>query len=208
VLDSITHADERLASLENVVLDLEHCLADARAKQSALLQKLGEIREQDILLEAKALNANRRPPQPKGPQIEEHLRSADRAVQVLEKRLQLATTERSECVRDHMGELLSLLEAEHTKRTREVSRGAQATLRALVASFEVEDQARALHRTYPPPAEENTQPAAPLTTMTGPISTAQLRNGAGQPRRGDLESVLRYLEGFGQETIIGDESAA
>lgn len=204
VLEPIIEHVPELAKLERTVQSLEKEQADATARVHGLMVRANEARESDLDREAAALNRGRAVPQRKEPEIRSQLEGAQRDVEVLARRHQLAVADRSRYVGEHRDELLDLLRSSHAGESRKVAESARVTLEDLLWVFAVEDSARELMRTFPEPQPENTAQPQGLTNIYGPVSTATVSGT--QPRRGDIEGTLRYLISLGSETVVGEAS--
>ncbi len=198
-----------LAKIEATVSDLERKHAEAQARVQALALKANQAREDDLNREAQALNSGRKVPKATEPQLREQLDSAGRDLEVLERRLTLASTERSLYVSEHQGELLALLRDAHTAEGERVAKAAAEALEGLQALHRAEDAARNLQRLHPAPALENVGSPESVAVVWGHLNT---QNVTGGPRRGDLEATLNYLVSLGAPTVVegvdGDEDAA
>jgi hypothetical protein len=188
-----------LKRLEQVVADLERENAEAQARVQALALKVQQTREDDLNREAAALNSGREVPKPKEPQLREQLEGAQRDLEVLERRLTLAGTDRARYLSEHHAEIAGLLEEAHDAEGERVAAAASEALAALLRRFQAEDDARNLARLHPAPAPENTGEAESVATVWGHVNT---RSVTGGPQRGTLEQTLRYLVSLGAPTIV------
>jgi hypothetical protein len=190
-----------LRELEGAIsaLEVEHQKATARVQ--ALAMKVSQAREDDLNREAAALNAGTRPPKPQEPHLREQLESAQRDLEILVRRRALAEGERSRYIADNHERLALLLAEAQAAEGARVAAGASEVLDWLLNYFRVEDDMRSLARLHPPPTEENTSEPQSVTTVWGNINT---QNVTGGPRRGDLESTLRYLMSLGPATEVGE----
>jgi hypothetical protein len=199
MLEAIAGQLPELQKIEQTVSDLERKHAEAQARVQALTRKAHEAREHDLNAEAAALNAGRRPPKPTEPRLREQLDGAGRDLEVLERRLALAQSDRARYLSEHQGEILGLLEDAHAAHGARVAAAASEALEALEARHKTEDDARNLQRLHPAPAPENVGAPEGVAVVWGNL-TAQ---NTGGPRRGDLESVLRVLISMGGATVVG-----
>src|SRR5215208_6435145 len=205
MFESIIEKVPELRKLEEAVTKLEREHAEASAKVAALTNKVAQAREDDLNKEAVALNHGRKPPKPKEPELRSQLERAQRDLEVLERRLTLAGSDKSRYVQEHHEELASLLAQAQAAEGEKVAKGASRVLEDLLRYFKCEDDARAMGRLVPAAALENTSEAEPEKSVTvwGPMS---MRNVTGGPARGDLEGTLRYLGSLGAATVVGEDS--
>lgn len=190
-----------LARLEQAVAALEREHAEASAKVAALSNKVAQAREDDLNREAAALNNGRKVPKPKEPELRSELEGAQRELEVLERRLTLAGSDRSRYIQEHHEELMRLLAQAHAAEGEKVAEGASRVLEDLLRYFKCEDDARAMTRLVPAAAPENTGEPQKTVAVWGSMTT---QNVTGGPRRGDLEGVLRYLVSLGDGTVVGE----
>jgi hypothetical protein len=195
-----------LRKLERAVEALQQEHAEASARVAGLSNKVAQAREDDLNREALALNNGRKAPKPKEPELREQLEGAQRELEVLERRLTLAGSDRSRYIQEHSEELLGLLAEAHAFEGQKVAEGASKVLEDLLRYFQAEDDARQMRRLVPTPAalEENTGEAGPQKAVMvwGNLTT---QNATGGPPRGNLEGTLRYLASLGQETVVSGE---
>ncbi len=199
MLDLIIEGLPELEKLEGTVTDLERKYAQAQARVQALAHKSAQARENDLNLEAAALNAGRKSPNPTEPALREQSEGAARDAEVLARRLALAVADRGRYLSDNHATILSLLEAAHAAEGQRVAAAASEALEALLAYHKAEDDARNLARLHPRPAAENTGGPESTSVVWGALTT---RNYAGGPARGDLEGTLQYLISLGAPTIV------
>ncbi len=192
-----------LARLEEAAakLELEH--GEAQGRVAGLSQKVLEAREDDLNREALALNNGRKAPKPKEPELRAQLESAQRELEVLERRLTLAASERSHYVQKHGERLMRLLAGAQAAEGEKVAEGASRVLEDLLRFFRAEDDLRAMRRLVPAPTPENTGGPEKSVTVWGNVTT---QNFGGGPARGDLEGTLRYLASFGAATVVGEDA--
>ena len=192
-----------LARLEEAAakLELEH--GEAQGRVAGLSQKVLEAREDDLNREALALNSGRKTPKAKEPELRAQLESAQRELEVLERRLTLAASERSHYVQKHGERLMRLLAGAQAAEGEKVAEGASRVLEDLLRFFRAEDDLRAMRRLVPAAAPENTGEPQRAVTVWGPMTT---QNVTGGPARGDLEGTLRYLASFGAATVVGEDA--
>jgi chromosome segregation ATPase len=192
-----------LERLEGAQAKLEQEHTEASARVAALSNKVFQAREDDLNREALALNRGRKAPKPKEPELKEQLERAQREVEILERRLALAGSDRSRYIQEHHEELVRLLAEAQAAEGEKVAEGASKVLEDLLRLFQAEDDIRAMRRIAPAPATlaENTGEAQNSVTVWGNLTT---RNVTGGPRRGDLEGTLRYLAGLGAATEVGE----
>ena len=190
-----------LARLEHSVAKLEREHGEATAKVAGLSNKVAQAREDDLNREAAALNNGRKVPKPKEPELRSQLESAQRELEVLERRLTLAGSDRSRYIQEHHEELMRLLAQAQAAEGEKVAEGASRVLEDLLRYFKAEDDARAMQRLVPVPVQENTGAPERAVAVWGPVGTQTVTGG---PRRGDLEGALRYLAGLGEASVVGD----
>ena len=198
-----------LEKIEAAVADLERKHTEAQARVQALALKAHQAREDDLNREAAALNAGRKVPAASEPQLREQLEGAQRDLEVLERRLTLAGTDRARYLAEHHAEILGLLQAAHDAEGQRVAVAAEEALHHLLAYHKAEDDARNLQRLHPAPAPENVGQPEGVSVVWGHLNT---QNFAGGPQRGTLEGTLRHLISLGAPTIVegveGGEDAA
>ena len=190
-----------LAELEDRIEDLEQELGSAQARVQGLALRVSEAREEDLSKEALALNRGRKVPPPREPELRSQLQGAERALEVLQRRLDLARSDRARYIQEHRARIEELLAEAQQREASRVAEGAGQVLDDLLRLFEAEDDARNLARLHPPPTEENSSGPQGHTTVWGPLTTQTITNG---PRRGDLESALRYLVSLGPASEVGE----
>ncbi len=210
MLEGIIEKLPELRKLETTVADLERKHGEASARLQALVHKTAQARELDLNAEAVALNAGRKPPNPQEPALREQSEGAGRDLEVLERRLRLAQSDRARYLAEHHATILGLLAEAHAAEGERVAAAAEAALEALLAYHRAEDDARNLARLHPAPAQENTGGPQSIAVVWGNLTTV---NATGGPSRGSLEGTLRYLAGMGAPTIVegggeDDEDAA
>jgi hypothetical protein len=201
VFEQIREQLPELQKLEETLSDLEAGLGRAQAKAAALANKVAQAREDDLNREALALNAGRKVPPRKEPELLAQLEAAQRELAVLERRRILADQERSRYIADNRDRLAELLAEAQAAEGAKVAAGASEVLQWLLCYYQVEDDLRALSRLAPAPSEENSGGPESVTTVWGNINT---RNVTGGPRRGDLEQALRHLASLGPATEVGE----
>jgi hypothetical protein len=196
-----------LFRLEEAVAELQQQQAASQAKVAALANKVAQAREDDLNREALALNNGRKAPKPKEPELRSQLESAQRELEVLERRLTLAGSDRSRYIQEHHEELMGLLMEAQAAEGKKVGEGAATVLEDLLRFFKAEDDLRAMRRLIPAPAslEENTGAPQKSVTVWGNVTT---QNFGGGPARGSLEGTLRYLASFGAATVVGEDAEA
>jgi hypothetical protein len=199
MFDQIVEKLPDLQRLETTVTELERKHAEGSARVQALAHKTAQAREDDLNREALALNAGRKPPNTSEPALAEQLAGAQRDLQVLERRLTLANSDRALYISQHHKEIMGLLEAAHGAEGARVAAAAEAALAALAAYHKAEDDARNLQRLHPAPSPENVGSPESTSVVWGHVNT---RNYAGGPQRGDLEGTLQYLISLGGATIV------
>jgi hypothetical protein len=190
-----------LQRLEQAVANLEQERTEARGRHAQLVQEVAAVREDDLNGEAAALNAGKRLPKLREPELRERLERAQRDLEILVRRLALAQADRSRYIQEHREKLLGLLAEAQATEAEKVAEGAARVLENLLRYFKAEDDVRALGRLVPAPVEENTGAAQQSVTVWGNLTT---RNITGGPPRGDLEATLRYLESLGEATVVGE----
>jgi hypothetical protein len=203
MFDSIIEKVPDLQRLEQAVESLQQQQAASQAKVAALSNKVAQAREDDLNREALALNNGRKPPKPKEPELRSQLESAQRELEVLERRLTLAGSERSHHVQEHHEELTRLLMEAQKAEGDKVAGGAATVLEDLLRYFKAEDDLRAMRRLVPAAAPENTGEPQRAVTVWGNVTT---QNFGGGPARGSLEGTLRYLASFGAATVVGEDA--
>jgi hypothetical protein len=206
VFEQIREQLPELQKLEATITDLEQEHQKAEARAQALAMKVSQAREDDLNREAAALNTGTRPPKPQESHLRGQLQNAERDLEILVRRLALAQSDRSRYVQEHHQQLSLLLEEARRAEAARLAVGAGQTLEWLLSFFQAEDNLRALSRLNPPVQPENSGGPERTTTILGPLTRAA----TGGPRRGDLESALRYLVSLGPASEVGeveDESA-
>jgi hypothetical protein len=204
VFEQILSKVPELGRLQATLANLQQEHQNAQGRVHGLAMRAEQAREDDLNREAVALNAGTRPPKPQEPRLRGQLESAQRELEILTRRLALAESDRSRFVQEHHERLAALLEEAQEEEREEVAVRASALLENLLRLYAVEDSSRALARLHPPggPQPENTGEvqASPHTTILGPMT----QRSEGAPRRGDLESALRYLGSLGPATEIDE----
>jgi hypothetical protein len=193
-----------LQRLEQTVTTLEQEYNEAQARHAQLSQEAAMVREDDLNREAAALNAGRKAPKPKEPELLSQLESAQRELELLERRLALAGSDRSRYIQEHSEEILDLLAQAHATEGEKVAEGASRVLEDLLRFYKIEDDARAMRRLVPEPVSENVGEPERTTAVWGPMTTRTITGG---PPRGDLEGALRYLASLGPATVVGEDAA-
>jgi len=151
MFESIIEKVPDLQRLEQAVGALQQEQAASQAKAAALSNKAAQAREDDLNREALALNSGRRAPKPKEPELRSQLESAQRELEVLERRLTLAASERSRYIQEHGEELTRLLAGAQAAEGEKVAEGAATVLEDLLRYFKAEDDARPCGGSYPLP---------------------------------------------------------
>jgi DNA repair exonuclease SbcCD ATPase subunit len=205
MFDSIIQKVPELQRLEETVADLQQQQAAAQAKAAALANRVAQAREDDLNREALALNRGGKAPKPKEPELRSQLERAQRELEVLERRLALAGSDRSRYIQEHHEELTRLLMEAQKAEGEKVAGGAATVLEDLLRYFKAEDDLRALRRLVPAAAPENTGAPQKSVTVWGNVTT---QNFGGGPARGDLEGTLRYLASLGSTatTVVGEDA--
>ena len=194
-----------LRKLEQSISSLEQEHFKAQGRVQGLANRVAQAREDDLNREAAALNSGRKVPPPKEPELRSQLEGAQRDLEVLERRLALAQADRAKFIQSNHERLAELLAQAQASEGEKVAVGARQVLDDLLRLYKAEDDARALRRLVPEPANENTGAPERATAVWGPLTVA---NSTGGPRRGDLEGALRYLESLGPTTVVGEGSEA
>ncbi len=192
-----------LQCLERAVATLEQEHVEAQGRHAQLVQEAATAREDDLNREAAALNAGKRLPKPREPELRERLERAQRDLEILDRRLALAQADRSRYIQEHREELLGLLAEAQAAEAAKVAEGAARVLEHLLVYFRAEDDARAMGRLVPAPVEENTGGPEKVTAVWGPMTRGSITGG---PPRGDLEGTLRYLVSLGETTVVGEDA--
>jgi chromosome segregation ATPase len=205
MFDSITQKVPELQRLEQAVESLQQQQAASQAKVAALANKVAQAREDDLNREAVALNNGRKAPKPEEPELRSQLERAQRELEVLERRLTLAGSDRSRYIQEHHEELTRLLMEAQAAEGEKVGEGAATVLEDLLRYFKAEDDLRAMRRLVPAAAPENTGEPQKSVTVWGNVTT---QNFGGGPARGSLEGTLRYLASFGAATVVGEDEGA
>jgi chromosome segregation ATPase len=207
MFESIIEKVPDLQRLEQAVESLQQQQAAQQAKVAALANKVAQAGEDDLNREALALNNGRKAPKPKEPELRSQLERAQRELEVLERRLTLAGSDRSRYIQEHHEELTRLLMEAQKAEGDKVAGGAATVLEDLLRYFRAEDDLRAMRRLIPAPAslEENTGAPQKSVTVWGNVTT---QNFGGGPARGSLEGTLRYLASFGAATVVGEDEGA
>jgi hypothetical protein len=203
VFELIADKLPELQRLERVLATLEQEYTEAQGRHALLVQEVAAVREDDLNREAAALNAGKRTPKPREPQLRSQLEGVQRELEVLERRLALAQADRARFIQTNHERLAALLMEAQASEGERVAEGASQVLADLLRYFKAEDDMRALRRLVPAPAEENTGAPEQSVTVWGNLTT---RNITGGPARGDLEGTLRYLESLGETTVVGEDA--
>jgi hypothetical protein len=145
-----------LQRLERVLATLEQEYTEAQGRHALLVQEVAAVREDDLNREAAALNAGKRTPKPREPQLRSQLEGVQRELEVLERRLALAQADRARFIQTNHERLAALLMEAQASEGERVAEGASQVLADLLRYFKAEDDMRALRRLVPAPAEENT----------------------------------------------------
>ncbi len=203
MFDSITQKAPELSRLEQAVAELQQQQAASQAKVAALSNKAAQAREDDLNREAVALNNGRKPPKPKEPELRSQLERAQRELEVLERRLTLAGSDRSRYIQENSEELMGLLAKAQAAEGEKVASGASKVLADLLRYYKCEDDARAMRRLVPAAAPENTGEPQKSVTVWGNVTT---QNFGGGPARGSLEGTLRHLASLGGATVVGEDA--
>jgi hypothetical protein len=199
MFDQIIGSLPELQTIESTVTDLERKHAVASARVQALAHKTAQAREDDLNREALALNAGRKPPNASEPALAEQLAGAQRDLQVLERRLTLANSDRAIYLSQHHEEIVGRLGEAHASEGERIAAAATEALAALLRYFRAEDDARNLARLHPRPALENSGGPESVSVVWGSLTTV---NATGGPSRGSLEGTLQYLVSLGTPTIV------
>jgi hypothetical protein len=199
VFEGIIGKLPELQTIEKTIDGLERKHAESQGRVQALALKVQQAREDDLNREALALNRGRKVPNPTEGHLASQLEGAQRDLQVLERRLALANSDRARYISEHHEEILGLLGAAHATEGERVAAAAEAALAALTAYHRAEDDARNLQRLHPAPSPENTSGPESTSVVWGALTT---RNFTGGPQRGDLEGTLQYLISLGAPTVI------
>ena len=198
MFDQIIEGLPELETIEKTIDGLERKHAEAQARVQSLAVKTAQALEDDLNREAAALNAGRKPPNASEPALAEQLAGAQRDLQVLERRLALANSDRALYLAENHAEILGLLQRAHAQEGERVAAAASEALAALLAYHAAEDSARDLARRHPAPALENSGSPESMSIVFGSITTANV----GGQNRGALEGVLRQLISMGEGTIV------
>jgi chromosome segregation ATPase len=203
VFELIADKLPELQRLEQVVADLDQEYVAAQGRHAQLVQEAATAREDDLNSEAAALNASKKPPKPKEPELRSQLEGVQRELEVLERRLALAQADRARFIQSNHERLAALLMEAQASKGERVAEGATRVLENLLVYFKAEDDIRALGRLVPAPVEEYTGAPERVTAVWGSLTT---RNITGGPPRGDLEATLRYLISLGETTVVGEDA--
>jgi chromosome segregation ATPase len=182
--------DQGLRQLEQRVASLERERGQVEAEAHRLRMQVQQAREHDLNAEALALNAGKKPAEPTEPVLRAQLEDAERRVEVLQRRLQLAQSATATYVAEHRDELREALIAALGARAHELAEHARAAAQLF---GEIMDNQRPLRRELAPPTpvEEATGTGQNTVDFGGIVSRA---NVYGEPhQRGDVEAVLGYL---------------
>jgi hypothetical protein len=198
MFDLVIESLPELAKLESTVSDLERQHGEASARVQSLAHKTAQAREDDLNREALALNSGRKVPNASEPGLREQLDGAGRDLEVLERRLTLANSDRAIYLSQHHAEILGLLQRAHGDHGERVAAAATQALEALLALFRCEDAARDLARRHPAPALENSGGPESVSVVWGNLTTVNV----GGVNRGALEGTLRQLISMGAPTLI------
>jgi hypothetical protein len=219
MFESIRDGVPELAKLQQVVTKLEQETYEAESRVAQLQVEARDAREDDLNREAAALNAGRRPPKPKEPEVRAQLEGAQRRWEVLQRRLALAQGEVARYISENHQELARLLKEAKATKAGQVSELAAPLAKAL-HDYQLPDaDMRGLRPYLEGPQEENTGAPQDSVYFMGALN----RSNASGPERvgsmsiGQIEALLTELAGLsaryeaGGVTIVGpseDEGVA
>jgi archaellum component FlaC len=211
----IEDAAERLPDLQKIeaaLAEVEGEISTCQARMSGLHSKLQEVHDEDLTRQARAANLGRTPQPPRAPKLREQLEDTQGELELLQRRYELLTSDRSTYVSSHRDEILATLEAVRNEHAQEVREGAEQALEHLLRIFECEDDAREIGRLAPvqEPAIPYTEEMG-VTNLWGSTLTRQSISSASSPTsRGNLQETLTYLQslaGPDEETVVGPSEA-
>lgn len=153
--ESIRGQTPELTKLQQNVADLEQESYEAESRVSLLHQELQAAQEADLDAEARALNAGRKPPKQKSPEVEHSLKGASRRAEVLRPRLALAQHDLSAYEAANAHHLAGLIREAKAEKSHEVAELAAPLAKALGEYQQPDLDLRALRPHLEAPAQEN-----------------------------------------------------
>jgi hypothetical protein len=187
--------DEQLRELEERIADLSRRHLEQQAALASIRQRLQQASEDDLNRKAAALSNGTDKPRPKAPGVARALEQAEHDAAVMERALEMATTERARYYAENADALAAKLEEAKAAKAQEVSKLAALVLASLREFFQVDEDAKLLKPYRQPPAESNDKARDMFTILGTPLTTA---NAFGSDKvaglhRGELEAVLANL---------------
>jgi hypothetical protein len=212
MFESIHDKVPELDQLQTTVTKLEQEVHDASTRVAQLEAEAQSAHEDDLLREAKALNAGRRVPAPKEPELRGQLEGAQRRLEVLQRRLQLAQADLARYISENAHALSRLVSDAKAAKAREVSELAAPLAKAL-NDYQLPDaDARALRPYVEGPQEENSGEPQDSVYFLGPMrrenafGTDRIAGesiGRVQALVNELTGLAARYEGGGDTTIVG-----
>jgi hypothetical protein len=194
-----------LRELQQKVAGLERERNEAQVQAGQLRVRVGEAHNEDLNAEALALNAGKKVPRPKAPELEAQRQEAERTLEVLERRLSLAQAEVSKYIAAHHEEIHARLTEAEQREAAKVAEAARQTLADLSRYWKLGEDRKTLKPYSQVPPDENA-PAQRLSTTVIGVRT-QGAGGAG-PQRGEIEGVLSHLASLASPKAEGAQGAA
>jgi chromosome segregation ATPase len=194
--------DKELKQLAQRVASLEQERGQVAGEAHRLRLQVQQAREKDLNAEALALNAGKKPPEPTEPKIRLQLEDAERRVEVLQRRLQLAQSDVAVYISEHRAELRESLIAALGDRAHQLAEHARAAARLY---GEIMDGQRPLRKELAPPApvEEATGTGQNTVDLAAVVHRG---NVYGEPfERGHVESMLSYLAALEGRYVVADD---
>ena len=193
----------RLARLQSEIAGLEQRNREVDVEANRLRAALGPARERDLDLEAKAVRAGGKVPEPKSErEVRTKLERAERDLAVMGRALQAAQTDLGTFLAQHQGALYEDVAQARAEIAAKVAESARVALADYVRYEDLFYTAKALQP--PPQPVDSNAPAQRLTQAFIGIHTTR----SSGPARGDVEEALRYLVSLATGPGQGGEDEA
>jgi len=197
MFESIRGQTPELTSLQEKVASLEQETYEAESRVRLLHQELHAARESDIDLEARCLNAGRRVPKPKAPDIESKIVGAERRLEVLRRRLALVQGELSVFIAENAHSLADLIRQAKAEKSREVAELARPLAKVLNEYQQPDLDLRALRPHLQGKVEENTGNPQDTTLFLGRFGRKNaFGETVGGKTLGELQALVEALAGL------------
>lgn len=211
MFESIREQVPELARLQAAAAELEQEVYEASNRVAQLQSAVASAREDDLNNEALALNRGRKPPKAKEPEVRAQLEGAQRRLEVLQRRLQLAESDVARYISENAHTLSRLVSEAKAARAREVSELAAPLAKALHDYQMPDADARALRPYVEGPQAENSGEPQDSVYFLGPM---RRENAFGTDRIagetiGRLQALVSELVGLaaryeqGDVTVVG-----